>query len=112
MSSFKDMVEHDVKLMFHNTDFFAEEHTIVIDGKPYIVNVILDHYTERERNVSVTDHSQGLQVNEMMLYADFKDFGFLPKKGLRIWVDSEEYCIEQASCEMGQLALKLEAITE
>ena len=112
MSSFKDMVERDVKSVFLNTDEFAELHHVVYNEIAYDIPIILAQTTEKDRSVHVADHAQGIYLTTTTMYAAYSDMECVPEKGQRIVIGDIDYDIVESSCEMGQIALELEMYGE
>lgn len=116
MSTFKEMVERDVKSVFQNTGEFAALSHVIYDGVAYDIPVVLDGLAEEardaERKSSMIDHAPGIYMVDARLYIARCDMREIPEKGQRICVDGKDYLITKSSCEMGQIALGLEMLDE
>lgn len=118
MSSFKDMVQADIKNVFLNTSEFAEPHTIIYDGKTYEnVPIVMTGIKEKDRRQLVRDHVQGLFLVTSVMHCAASDLGgVVPEKGRRIKINDgdffREFYVGSSVNEMGMIRVELEAIDE
>lgn len=112
---FKEQLLKDLKV-FHNPGEFAEVTTLWYDGQQYTVPVVIDHSMTDRKNVKVTDHAEGIERAEAILYISHDDLGFVPRKGHTLELDEAGainiYTITKSTCEDGEIILELEAFDE
>ena len=122
--SFKEMVEADNRSVFLNANEFAEQHTIVYDGRTYSdIPVLLTKIKESERPVHVgTDHVDGIYLASAIAHIALSDMnGIVPEQGQDIQIDDgialghpfyRKYRVVTSDCEMGMICLELVAYDE
>ncbi|MCD8015031.1 MAG: photosystem II reaction center PsbP family protein [Lachnospiraceae bacterium] len=123
ISSFKDMVDADIRNVFLNTAEFAETHTIVYDGVTYAdIPALLTRPTLEERTQLAfsTVSNDGLYKVTAMLHCHLADIGgALPERGAVLKCTDGDgtaflrrYYVETAVREMGMCHLELRAFDE
>lgn len=113
---FKAQIIKDLAV-FHNPGEFGEVTTIWYGGGCYTVPVVIDHLTAANRvNVKDTDHAEGINRVEAVLYISHADLGFVPRKGQNIEIEEagavNMYEITKSSYEDGEIILELGAFDE
>lgn len=112
---FKAQILEDLKV-FHNPGEFATLTNIWYDGGCYIVPIVIDHETAKDRKTLANDHAEGIYLAGALVYISFEDLGFIPKKGHMIELEEagvvNEYEIIKADYEDGEIVLEVEAFTE
>ena len=121
------MVEAANKKVFLDTNKFAENRTIIYNGKTFTdIPVILAEVKEKDRRVAIIqggrkDNTQGLFMAVATLRCALSDLdGRQPEKGQKIKINHQEggggyfseYTIDASGCDMGMVKLELEAIDE
>lgn len=122
--SFKEMVEADNRSVFLNANEFAEQHTIVYDGRTYSdIPVLLTKIRESERPVHVgADRVDGIYLASAIAHIALSDMnGIVPEQDQDIQIDDgialghpfyRKYRVVTSDCEMGMICLELEAYDE
>lgn len=100
MGGFKEMVEHDIKAVFVDFDFFGEVHRI--EGKDIVIVVDNDALKEKQggQDLAVAESST-------LFYAHVED---LPKRrpaGQSLNVDGRECTIDDWAEDMGLATIAL-----
>lgn len=109
---FKEVLENDLKTVFHNNNEFAENVTIYYDGQEYEnIPAVIDRSAE-DRNKPNTDKDFILYSFDVSAYIHLTDLGFVPRKNHNIYINDEEYKIVTVKEEMGEILLELEALDE
>jgi len=112
---FKAQILEDLKV-FHNPAEFATMTSIWYDGDSYKVPIVIDHETAKDRTMPASDHAEGINLAEVLVYMSFEDLGFMPKKGHTIEIEEagvvNEYEIIKADYEDGEIVLELGAFIE
>ena len=110
---FKEMLERDMRTVFHNANEFADMRRIFYNGEDYgCLPVILDAGEQKERSTKESDHGMGIYEVDAVLFINFIDMPCVPEQGQRIWVDDMEYRIETSACDLGQIKLGLRRYDE
>ena len=120
---FKDTVKQDIQNNFLNCDEFAEPHTVRFDGEEYKdIPVVLEVVKQSERQVSVSDHLQGIYSVTSKAYFDIEDTkGNMPEQGKYFEIDDGEalgkpyfrrYRVVTVENAMGMICLELEQFDE
>lgn len=120
---FKTMVEADNLGVFLNDNEFAELHTVKYDGEIYEdIPVLLTKVKELERPALADDHMQGIHLVNAKAHIALSDLnGVQPEQKKIISIDDgialgkpffQRYRIVTSDCEMGMVALELEAYDE
>lgn len=104
MSTFKDMVQEDIKDIFLEPDMFGEKHKL--NGIEVMVIVDDSELTEREKKIR--DTGMELHNRQLLFYVAAKDFGSLPSPGRELNFDGREYKITDAVDEQGIYSISLE----
>lgn len=121
--SFKEMVEADIKNVFLNENEFSEKHTVVYDGRTYSnISVLLTKIKESERPIQVSNRMDGIYLASAIAHIALADLeGNVPEQDSDIRIDDgtalghpfyRKYRIVTSDCEMGMIALELEAYDE
>lgn len=110
--NFKEQLARDVETVFHNSAEFAEERTVIYAGNTYKIPVIMDHTEATDRKQPSTDHADGLFSVDAVMYAAHVDLKKIPRKGVRIAVDGDDYEIISVGDEDGELVLGLQRCDE
>lgn len=105
MSCFKDIIREDIGTTFLNSDEFSDIHTV--NGKQMPVQVDNNEQIEREKRMS--QHMDGIYMNQKLIYVAAKDYGPLPKQGTMIKLDNKLYSCADAIDEDGVYSITLEA---
>ena len=103
MSSFKDVINNDVKTVFLNADEFADEH--IINGKKMTVQIDDNEAIERQLKAY---QNTGVYVRQMIIYVSADDFGKMPYIGQVINLDGIVYRAVDVSNEAGIYAITIE----
>lgn len=118
---FKEMVAADVGV-FINLDEFAEEKSVIYDGKQYRFAMVLEKNIDKDREQRRDDYAQGINLNTAVAYMAEDAFGgCIPRQGRLISIEDgyalgeifhQEYRIALCDVEMGIIRLSLEAFGE
>lgn len=107
MSSFKDMIQEDIKEVFLDLEIFGETHTIA--GKE--MTVIFDDAEKIRRNGLYQD-SKAIYSKRKLIYAAKEDLGRLPDLGRIMDIDGSAYKVLQADEEDGMYTIMAEEFKE
>ena len=128
MSAFRELVRRDVKGVFLDENFFAEEYDVRYDGEIYPGLQIVTEKLEEKASPTLTmgtgrfesDNLNGVYRRSLVAYIDEKDLPVVPEQGK--WIDFREgtafavlwrrYRIASSDVEMGVIELRLEAFDE
>ena len=103
MSSFKDVINNDVKTVFFNADEFADEH--IINGKKMTVQIDDNEAIERQLRAN---QNTGVYTRQIVIYVSVEDFGKMPYIGQIVNLDGKIYRVVDVSNEAGIYAITLE----
>lgn len=110
--NFKELVERDVKGVFHNTGEFAEETEVYYNGNSYNIPVILDYEGAQDRKKPSSDNVDGVFRVDAKMYVAFSDLNILPRQGAQIEVGDDVFKIVKVANEAGEIILDLERLDE
>lgn len=110
--NFKDMLESDLKDIFHNSEEFAEAKRFRYNGNEYFVPVIMDHEGAKDRKRPSADNADGIFLVDVVMYVAFSDLKVIPRKGQRIEMGDDEFKIVTVENEDGEIILGLEMLDE
>lgn len=105
MSTFKEMIAHDVKEVFLNVDEFSDMH--MVNGTEMAVQIDDNEQIEREKRFA--QNMDGIYVNQKLIYVSAEDFGPMPKQGSLFRLDKKTYTVADAIGEDGVYSITLEA---
>lgn len=112
METFKAMAARDILKVFHNSDEFSEEKTIVYDGQEYTVPVVVSDHNPEEWTKNKSEYSQGVYSIHKTVYIPVEALDFIPEATHRFEMDDTDWDIASVSIEMGELVLSLERYDE
>lgn len=105
MSAFKAAVAADVAAVFINTQEFGDVHTI--DGRA--IPCVVDSDLLQERSRGLATPSDGVFVEEMVVFVATVDLDPPPVIGQWLRFDGQRYCVKNISEAMGVLEITLVA---
>ena len=115
MMDFKAQLIKDLPV-FHNPGEFASMVNLWYCGEQYTVPAVIDHTAAADRQQPGSDHAEGINQIEALMYISHADLGFVPKKGKTLEVEEagavSEYIITKSSYEDGEIILELGALEE
>jgi len=111
MNTFKEQIQNDLDVLY-DTDLFADDKVIFIDGKEEKIRAIIDDQTVKDRSRDSNDHAKGISQYDLKLSFPEIDLGYLPKQGLHIEVDDAEYKVTSSTSNYGEVTLYLERYGE
>ncbi len=103
--NFKEILKSDVHEVFMNVDEFSDMH--MVNGKEMAVQIDSNEQIEREKRMS--QHMDGIYVNQKLIYVAASDFGNLPAQGNTITIDGKRYTVADAISEDGIYSITIEA---
>ncbi len=112
---FKAQLAADMRV-FHNPAEFATIAGFYYDKTWYEAPVVLDHEGAAERQRPGGDNAPGVSDLEALAYVALSDLGFIPERdhkfGIKIAGVYQQYNIERAVHEDGEIILELGALGE
>lgn len=107
MSAFKDMVAADVKAVFINQLEFADMHNI----NGVMVNAVVDRdvIKDRQARAGVSEYSEGVFADEMLVYVAADDLTRKPVRGEIFRLDGGLYLVQEVAENMGVLEITITA---
>ncbi|MFV0400986.1 MAG: hypothetical protein ACK5LX_10265 [Oscillospiraceae bacterium] len=111
-SAFKDMVNRDLRNVFHNLDEFAEMESFRYDGNLYNLPIIVDDDTSSDRKILADDNGLGVFMADLLLFINQDDLGFAPKKDREVEFRGNTYNILKVGEESGEIILYLKTYDE
>ncbi len=105
MTSFKDIIAADVREVFMNTREFSNRHTV--NGREMAVQIDSNEQIEREKRLN--QHTDGIYMNQKLIYVAAADFGSLPAQGSILNLDGRTYRVEDAISEDGIYSITIGA---
>ena len=112
---FKAQLVADMRV-FHNPAEMATLTGFYYDRKWYEVPAVLDHEAAAERQRGSGDNAPGVSELEALVYVSLYDLGFMPERdhkfGVKVAGVYQEYNIERAHHEDGEIILELGALGE
>lgn len=112
MPNFKDQVDRDLTVVFHNSREHADVLEFWIDGIRYKGSVILDDGGAQDRKKPSTDHVDGLVLIDLVMYVPLSLLKTIPRKGMNVEIGEQIYQIAKVHPEAGEIVLYMEALTE
>lgn len=112
MKNFKAQIQRDLTNVFHNSMEHADMLTFWIDGIRYQGPVILDSAQVQDRSKRYTDHVEGLNQIDLVMYVPLSVLKKVPGKGHIAEVGGDAYTIDSVREEAGEIVLELERMTE
>lgn len=111
MSLFKDLIKSDLENIIFNEDEFSEVHTITSNNNAKKCRAIIDKEQLLERTGGKTsEHTNGLYLDQILLYVMAEDYGARPAIGKIITLDGKKiYKIIDVDSQNGLYILTLEA---
>lgn len=103
--TFKEIIANDVHKVFLNTNEFSDAH--IINGVGMACQEDSNEQIEREKRMS--QHMDGIYLNQKLIYVAASDYGPLPKQGSMITYDGRKYKVADAIAEDGVYSITLEA---
>jgi len=105
-SSFKTVVQNDIKNCFLNIREFSDEH--LINDKP--MPAMIDDNEANDREIKYIGYgNNGMYKQKRLLYVSASDYGDMPAAGNALKLDGQMYRIFDVSSEAGIYAITLEA---
>ncbi len=105
MSAFKDIIARDVHQTFLNIDEFSDTHKV--NGKEMPVQIDTNEQIEREKRMN--QNTDGIYMNQKLIYVAASDFGPMPKQGAILNLDGKIYRVADAVDEYGIYSITIEA---
>jgi hypothetical protein len=103
--TFKEIIANDVHEVFLNANEFSDAH--IINGVKMPCQEDSNEQIEREKRMS--QHMDGIYLNQKLIYVAASDYGPLPKQGSMITYDGRKYKVADAIAEDGVYSITLEA---
>ncbi|MGN1125993.1 MAG: hypothetical protein ACI4RI_01000 [Ruminococcus sp.] len=103
MSSFKDVINADIKSVFINENEFSDKH--MINNKEMIVQIDDNEAIERQLKINP---NTGIFTRQLIIYVSTEDFGKMPYIGQVINLDGLIYRVVNVSSETGIYAITIE----
>lgn len=103
--TFKELLQQDVKNAFLNPAEFGETH--MVNGTE--MTIIIDSNEQIEREKRGTQQTDGVYMNQKLIYVDAVDFGPLPAQGSLFTLDRRKYRVADAISEGGVYSITVEA---
>lgn len=103
--SFKELLQQDVKGVFLDPAEFRETHTV--NGKE--MTVIIDSNEQIEREKRGAQQTDGVYMNQKLIYVAAEDLGPLPAQGSLFTLDKRRYRVADAISEDGVYSITVEA---
>lgn len=110
--NFKDQVERDLDVVFHNSDEHADVVEFWIAGTRYKGAVILDDGGAQDRKKPSTDHADGIFLVDLVMYVPLSLLKKVPKKGQTVEIGDDVFSITKVHPEVGEVVLYLEMLYE
>lgn len=112
MKSFKELVEQDIRTVFHNAKEHADMTRVRYNGKDYEIPIIIDHAGARDRTKPSSDHADGIFIADLTVYISSYDLDIVPRKETQIEIGYDLYNIVKVGCDAGEIVLDLEVLDE
>jgi hypothetical protein len=117
---FKDNVERDIRLLFHNPDVFADIMRVRYNMKDYKIPVIFDIIGGQERkkpsdkrpNTIYGDHVDSIFTAGLVVYISPYDLDSRPRAQMVIEIGDDTYTILKVDNDGGEIRLVLERLDE
>ncbi len=106
MGKFKEDIIQDIENVFANRDEFFEEHTV--NGKKMLIMVDGNESLGKTRFQGA--FHEGMQAEQIVIYAKASEFGRKPAYGSRITVDGVSFLVGGAANECGMLRIIMESL--
>lgn len=104
MSSFKEMIQNDLKNVFLNPNEFGETH--MIDGRE--MTIIIDEIELVKREARIKTIDKGLHKKQLLIYVSAEEFGEEPLIGRLLDLDGSYYEVKDVANEAGMYSISLE----
>lgn len=102
--TFEELIHKDIAKTFLNFSEFGEEH--IINEKKMIV--IIDDNELTERKMRINQHTDGVYMNQKLIYAAASDFKTRPTRDSILWLDNESYRVSNVISEDGIYSITIE----